>query len=163
MLFRSPYHDSGEPAIGGIHGLQGIEWMPYDGYTDLTPGQHLRSMYSANSTTERVNFIDPRTQSCALETIRAWIGNNPVIVYHDSGSPLSFHTKSFRQRVSKWTRPEKIGARTLRARGYFGSPHAAPTTRLVDLYKFKVQLQHHGREYEIISHEMPDKIGRAHV
>ena len=153
-----PYYDSGEPAIGGVYGLHGIEWMPYDGYTDLTPGQHLKSINREGKNPELVKYVITKSQSCALDTMETWIGKNPVKAYHDSGSSASFHTKSFRKQVEKWMgqTPERIGVRTLRARGFFDHPNSKPQARFVDLYKFMIKLQEHGREYEIVSHEMPD-------
>ena len=76
-------------------------------------------------------------------------------VVHDSGSPISFHSANFRQKVPA-SEITYMGKTLIRVRGFFDSKEGPPPKpREVKLYTILVQLAQNGRKYPIISHEMP--------
>jgi hypothetical protein len=85
-----PYSRDGIPTMGIVQPLDGIYWIP-TGTGNLSPGQHLQQQPGA------VNMVTEDCQASGKGYFRGWIGQKPYLLLHDSGSPWTFHTSSFRK------------------------------------------------------------------
>ena len=115
------------------------------------PGQHINE----HGIRHVIPEIDPHSQTDKREALNIWVAQQQYNVVHDSGSPISFHSAAFRQKLP----PSEItymGKTLIRVRGFFDSKEGPPAKpREVKIYTILAGLAPNGRKYPIISHEMP--------
>ena len=109
-----PYSDEGLPTMGVVQPLDGPHWLPAR-TGSLSPCQHLKTP------PEPVGMVSDHFQSSGRGYFRGWFGSRPCLLLHDrdSGSPLTFHTKSLRMSFSQTSLVRYVCTRWLRLRGFF--------------------------------------------
>jgi len=132
-----PYSPDGLPTIGVVLPLDGPHWLPVRA-GDFSPGQHSRAEEA------EVHFISGDHQSSGRGMFWAWINGSAHLLSHDTGSPWTFHTKSFREAAGESTKVRYVCTRWLSCRGFFDK---TGTSREVRVYEFLFHLWDEGQEY----------------
>ena len=134
--------------LGMISGQRGLHvvpplWLDYDVEQPLTPDstcQYLRSE----------DYLKD------LACLPLFMGILSILAYHDTGSPLTLHTKSFRENLSGELKSgvTKIATRYTRFMGINGKQ----SNVLTDIYRWDLGWKADQNEFSIISTEIPDEL-----
>ena len=139
--------------------------MPDTGYLNIEPGQHKRlteeqltvHLSDTNSDVQTVSRVINDLQTGKQDAFQVYMSQQDATVYHDSGSPWSFHSKRFRKSLKGRNKPHLLCQRFIRARGFFDNQNGRPPmAEMVNVYEFALRLEPNGKWYQVISHELPD-------